>query len=144
MALVELSYIKKLFKGGHESKGDPQAFRELLVMILARATDADAYTHPAEVDTVQAVIKEHLGEDISSADVRIAALSDIYESAPLEKCISRISSQLSHAERQSIVRALVAVLKADEHVASTEAGYFNMVANALKLSYADVAGLTSE
>lgn len=142
MALVELSHIKNLFKGEQENKGDPQAFRELLVMVLARATDADAYTHPAEVDTVQAVIKDYLDEEISTADIRIAALSDLYESTPLEKCISRVTPQLSLKERQAIIRALVAVMKADEHVASSEAGYFNMVAAALKLSYADVAGLT--
>jgi len=144
MALVDLSHIKNLFKGEQDGKGDPQAFRELLVMVLARATNADAYTHPAEVDTVQEVIKEYLSEEISSADIRIASVSDLYESTPLEKCIARVSPQLSLKERQSIIRALVTVMKADEHVATSEAGYFNMVAAALKLSYADVAGLTVE
>ena len=69
MARVELSHIKKLFMGEASTAPDPELFRELLVMVLARATDADAYTHPAEVTVVQRVIKEFLDEDISSSDV---------------------------------------------------------------------------
>jgi len=42
MALVELSHIKKLFMGEASTESDPELFRELLVMVLARATDADA------------------------------------------------------------------------------------------------------
>ena len=37
-------------------------FRELFVLVLSRATESDAHTHPAEIATVQAVIKEELGE----------------------------------------------------------------------------------
>ena len=141
MALVELSHIKKLFMGEADTGPDPELFRELLVMVLARATDADAYTHPAEVEVVQRVIKEFLNEDISSSDVRIAALSELYESAPLERYISRVGPNLPKEDRRKVINALIEVLRADDRVASSEAHYFNMIASSLGMTFADVAGL---
>ena len=144
MALVDLSHIKGLFGGKRDVQPGPEVYRELLVMVLARATDADSYTHPAEVEVVQKVLEEHLGERIDSSDVRIAARSALYETAPLEKYISRVGPQLPKSDRRSILNALVEVLKADERIASSEANYFNMVASGLELDFADVAGLHSD
>ena len=110
-------------------------------MVLARATDADAYTDPVEVEAVQRIVKDYLGEDISSAEVRIAASSDLFERAPLHKYLSRIGPQLKDSERISIVKAMVDVLHADGRIASSELDYFNMVADALRLSPAEIAGL---
>ena len=141
MALVDLNNIKQLFGGNRETQPDPEVYRELLLMVLARATDADAYTHPAEVQVVQEVLQEHLGEHIEAGDVRFAARSKLYETAPLEKYVSRVGPQLPKSDRRAIISALVEVLKADERVATSEANYFNMIASALDLSFADVAGL---
>lgn len=143
MALVDLLRVRQLFTGDRSDPG-PEAYRELLVMVLARATDVDAYTHHAEVEVVQKVLCDYLGEDISSADIRIAAKSKLYENAPLEKYVSTIGPRLSTEQRLGLVRALIEVLRADERVASAEAGYFNMICEALQLSFADVAGLTSD
>lgn len=143
MALVDLSRVRQLF-GGERGDPGPEAFRELLVMVLARATDVDAYTDHAEVETVQAVIQEYLGEEISTADVRIAAKSKLYETAPLEKVVSTIGPRLPKEQRIKLVQALVEVLKADDRVASAESGYFNSVCQGLQLSFADVAGLSSD
>ena len=144
MALIDLSHIQRLFGGKPDAQSSPEVYRELLLMVLARATDADAYTHPAEVEVVQKVLQERLGEPVEGSDVRIAARSKLYETAPLEKYISRVGPQLPRAERRSLLTALIEVLKADDRVASSEASYFNMVASALELDYADVAGLRSD
>ena len=144
MALVDLSNIKRLFGGERDAQASPEVRRELMVMVLARATDADSYTHPAEVEVVQKVLEEHLGEPIDSSDIRIAARSALYETAPLEKYISRVGPTLDKSDRRSILSALVEVLRADERVATSEARYFNMVAAALELDYADAAGLVSD
>ena len=144
MALVDLSNIKRLFGGERDAQASPEVRRELMVMVLARATDADAYTHPAEVEVVQKVLEQQLGESIDSSDIRIAARSALYETAPLEKYISRVGPTLTKSDRRSILSALVEVLKADERVATSEARYFNMVAAALELDFADAAGLVSD
>ena len=143
MSLANFSRLSKLFKE-REATADEGVFRELFVLVLSRATDADAYTHPAEIASVQAVIKEHLGEDISSSDIRTAALSKLYESAPLHKYLAEVGPRLSRQQRCSIIRGLVEVLKADESVSSRETEFFNMVAMALGLTAADAAGLVVE
>jgi uncharacterized tellurite resistance protein B-like protein len=142
VALADLLNIRQLLAGeGREPS--PEAFRELLVMVLSRATDVDAYTDAAEVETVQKVLLDYLGEDISTADVRIAAKSALYETAPLEKYVSRIGPRLPKEQRVQLIHALIDVLRADDKVASAETGYFNMICEALQLSFADVAGLGS-
>jgi len=143
MALGELRRIRQLF-GGDRSEPGPEAYRELLVMVLARATDVDAFTHHAEVETVQQVLRDHLDEEITSADVRIAAKSALYETAPLEKYVAAIGPRLPREQRIHLVHALIEVLRADERVASAESNYFNSICAALQLSYADVAGLSPD
>ena len=142
MALTDLLNIREVFRGESSDLG-PDVYRELLLMVLARAADADAHTDAAEVETVQRVLQEHLGEDISSADVRVASKSALYESAPLEKYVARIGPKLSLSQRVNLVHALVEVVRADAKVASAEADYFNRICDALQLSFADVMGLTS-
>jgi uncharacterized tellurite resistance protein B-like protein len=143
MALVDFTKIKQLF-GEAPREADPQLFRELFVLVLARATDADAYSHPVEIASVQAAVKAELGEDLSESEIRTAALSKLYESAPLQRYLSSASAKLSMEQRRGILRGLVSVMEADERISSREADFFNMVAEALGLSAADAAGLHVE
>ncbi len=143
MSLANFSRLTKLFRE-QEAVADDEVYRELFVLVLSRATDADAYTHPAEIASVQAVIKEHLDVDVSSSDIRTAALSKLYESAPLHKYLAEVGPRLSKAQRRSIIRGLVEVLRADDNVSSREAEFFNMVTMALGLTAADAAGLVVE
>jgi len=142
MATIDLSYIRNLFGDGTKSEGDEQAYRELLLMVLARATDADCYTHPAEIEAVQRVIKEQLNEDISEEDITSVATTDLYQSAPLERYISRLAPKLSIEQRQNIVHGLMEVMRSDGQVAASEIEYFNEVVMALRLTYAEVVGLS--
>ena len=141
MATIDLSYIRNLFGDNFKTEDDEEAFRELMVMVLARATDADCYTQPAEVEAVQRVIKELLDEDISEDDIHSVATTDLYQSAPLEKYISRLAPKLSIEQRKNIVHGLMEVLVSDGQVAASEIEYFNGVVMALRLTYAEVVGL---
>jgi uncharacterized tellurite resistance protein B-like protein len=143
MALVDFAKLKQLF-GETPETADPELFRELFVLVLARATDADAYTHPAEVKVVQEVIREELGQELSDGEIRTAALSKIYESAPLQRCLTDAAPKLSIEQRRKILTSLVRIMKADERVSSREAEFFNMVVDSLHLSAADAAGLLVE
>lgn len=143
MALVDFDKVKQLF--GDSSVGDDaDLFRELFVLVLARATHADSYTHPAEVSTVQDVIKAELGEELSGSEVRTAAASSIYESAPLHKCLAGAAAKLSMDQRRRILRGLVTVMHADDRISTREAEFFNQVVTALRLTAADAAGLIVE
>ncbi|GAB5412931.1 MAG: hypothetical protein Cons2KO_05340 [Congregibacter sp.] len=143
MALVDFNKVRQLF-GDTGTGDDADLFRELFVLVLARATDADSYTHPVEIASVQAVIKDELGEELSDSEVRTAALSKVYESAPLPKCLADAAPKLSMEQRRAILRGLVAVMHADERISSREADFFNMVVSSLRLTAADAAGLIVE
>lgn len=144
MALVDFDKVKQLFTGGKSSESDQDLFQELFVLVLSRATDADSYTHPIEIDSVQRVVKKELNVDLSDADVRMAAASALYESAPLEKYLANASSKLTAEHRRAIVNGLVEVMKADDHISTREADFFNMVVASLGLSAAEVVGLHVE
>lgn len=143
MALVDFNKVRQLF-GDTSSQDDADLFRELFVLVLARATDADSYTHPVEIASVQATIREELGEELSDGEIRTAALSKVYESAPLQKCLSDAAPKLAMDQRRAILRGLVSVMKADDRISSREADFFNMVVGSLQLSAADAAGLIVE
>jgi uncharacterized tellurite resistance protein B-like protein len=140
MSLVDFSRLKQLFREAPPGASE-ELYHELFLLVLARATDADAYTHPAEVGTVRRLIKDYLGTDVSEAEVRTAALSKLFEATPLHKCLADTGPQLSKEQRRNIVRALVEVFHADERVSSREAEFFNMVVVSLALTPADAAGL---
>ena len=143
MALVDFNKVKQLF-GDSPETADADLFREMFVLVMARATDADAYTHPVEITAVQRVISEELGEELSEAEIRTAALSKVYESAPLQKYLGNAAPKMSTKQRQTILRGLVKVMRADDRISTREAEFFNMVVDALDLTAADAAGLVIE
>ena len=143
MALVDFTKLRQLF-GEVPETADAELFREVFVLVLARATDADSYTHPAEIEAVQAVIRDALGEDLTSAEIRTAALSKIYESVPLDRCLTDAAPKLSLEQRRTILHSLVRVMHADDRVSSREYDFFNRVVESLHLTAADAAGLIVE
>lgn len=143
MALVDFTKLRQLFGEAPET-ADAELFREVFVLVLARATDADSYTHPAEIEAVQAVIRDALGEELTSAEIRTAALSKIYESAPLDRCLTDAAPKLSLEQRRTILHSLVRVMHADDRVSSREYDFFNQVVASLHLTAADAAGLIAD
>ncbi len=141
MSIRNLSQIKKLFDQGDNPEEKQELYQEMLLMTLSRATRADLVTDDAEVATVQKVVLEATGEEVSPQDVRIAAASELYETTPIDKYLVRVGQKIDLPQRQSIVKALIAVFKADGQVTESEIDFFNMVVGALKLSPAEAAGL---
>ncbi|MBK6288478.1 MAG: TerB family tellurite resistance protein [Pseudomonadales bacterium] len=138
MVLHDLGMIKRIFGGTDSPEELRELYREAMLMTLARATHADSYTSHVEVETVRAVYQHHVGEEISSADVRVAAASDLFETAPLEKWLGGVSRRLDEAHCKSIVKALIEVIHVDGHLRTGEADFFNMVVGALRLSPIDI------
>ena len=142
MAIMDLGNVLRIFSGG---KSNPTSHKDLvkevLLMTLARASSSDNNTKPVEVDTVQDVIREETGEDISTADIRVAASSEIFERAPLEKYLSSVASSLTPHDRARIAKSLARVIKSDVAVADQEIAFFNKVAAALEVTPAELAGL---
>ncbi|MEO1201450.1 MAG: TerB family tellurite resistance protein [Pseudomonadota bacterium] len=142
MALADLKNVLNIF-GGNEISEDQQneLFKEVLLMTLARAADADINIQAAEIDKIRAIVKDHCGEDVSEADVRVAARAELYAEANLRKYLARVSKQLTHAHKVEIVQALADVFRSDEHVSPLEVDFFNRTIVALGATPAEIAGL---
>lgn len=144
MAIADLSNILKIFSGSEPTAEERRTlFKEVILMALSRATSADANIDPAEVETVQSILKRTLGEDIDAADIRVAAKSEIYERAPLPDYLASVAKRLNSAERVAIAKALADVIHSDCRISEREVNFFDMVAKALRITPAELAGIVA-
>ena len=142
MSIADLSNVLKIFRGTDLTpEEEKHLFREVLLMTLARASSSDANIAPVEVETVQAILEKTTGKDISAASIRVAAASDLYDTASLEKFLSSCGRKLDATSRVTTVQALAEVIKSDTRVTSREVDFFDMVARALAVTPAELAGL---
>ncbi len=143
MSILEFKSIGKIFGSGKPSaKEKKELYGEALLMTLARATSADTDIQSVEIEAARKILKEETGEDISAANIRVAANSSVFESQPLDKFLSQVAGKLDAPERVKLVHLLTKVLKSDVRVTQFEADFFNMVAKAMKVTPAEIAGLT--
>ncbi len=142
MSITSLDAVLKIFRGTDPTPEEQADLaNEVMLMTLARATSADSNIKNVEVETVQAVLKQHTGQDFSAADVQVAARSKLYETAPLDKYLASASRKLTANARADIAKALTEIIEADGRVSSLEINFFNMFAAAMDLSPAEIAGL---
>ena len=144
MAIADLASVLKIFGGGDVSEDDEnELFKEVLLMTLARAADADINIQAAEVDRIQEILKEHTGEDFSTGDIRVAAREELYAEATLKKYLASVRGKMNDRHRVETVHALADVFRSDMSVSVLEIDFFNGVADALQVTPAEVAGLVA-
>ncbi len=145
MARADLKNVLKIFQGGEPSPEEKQElFKEVLLMTLARATSADTNTKAVEVETVQRVLGQVLGENVEVAEIRVAANSAAFERTPLEKYLTKVGHKLDAKERTILIKSLTEVIRSDVRISPFEIKYFNMVGEALDATPAELAGLASD
>ena len=143
MAIADLSSILKLFgESSPDENQQDELYAEVLLMVLARASSSDANIDPVELKTIQAIIQRETGEELSEADIRKAGRSELYETVNLRKYLRSVQGQISAEKRTDIVRALAEVIKSDSEVSVLEIDFFNRVADALRITPAELAGLS--
>jgi uncharacterized tellurite resistance protein B-like protein len=125
-------------------KTKKQLVKETLLMTLARASSADTNVQAVEVATVQRVMREATGEEVSSADVRVAAQSELFETISLERALGKLHKDFSSEEKMLIVRSLADVIKSDLRISTLETDFFDQVAQALEITPSELAGLVPE
>jgi len=89
-------------------------------MTVARATSSDMNIKEIEVETVQEIVSRITREEISTADVRMAANSKLFEAAPLDKYLAKVGKQLDVEDQLIIVGALADVILSDKRVSGAE------------------------
>jgi len=140
MAIADLKNVLNIF-GGSDADNAAELYKEVLLMTLARAADADINIQTVEVDRIREILKEHTGEDFSAADIRVAAREELYAEASLRKYLASVRSKMSAKEKSETVCALADVFRSDASVSVLEVDFFNRVAEALQVTPAELAGL---
>ncbi|MBV1901841.1 MAG: TerB family tellurite resistance protein [Kordiimonadaceae bacterium] len=144
MGIVDFSHIIEFFGGAGtvpDAAAKKSLVEEVLLLTLSRATSADSNIGAIEVETVQKIILEMVGAEVSCKDIRVAAISDLYKEATLEKYLSNVAGNLELTDKQMILQSLSKVIEADEKVSPLEVDFFNTVASALGLTPAQLTGL---
>lgn len=136
---------------GHFRAGESQAAesdedtrllaQEVLLKALARMSYADTNVAESEVKEIQKIYQDATGEEVSTADVRVAARADIYEGEDFNKYLGKVKKSLSEEDKNNIIKALAKVVKADGNVSPREVAFFNEVAAALKIPPAHLTDL---
>ena len=140
MSLVDFSSIKELIQV-KSGKGKDELFKEVLLLILARATSVDSNVESIEVENVQKAIKELTGDEISKGDILTASSSEIYETQSLERALGKASRKLGQENTAIILNCLSDLIRADGSIRYQELEFFDRVATALKASPSEIAGL---
>ena len=144
MAIADLKSVLKIFVGGDVSEEERKdLFKEVLLMTLARAANADINIQTVEVDRIREILSEHTGQEFSAADIRVAARAELYAEATLRKYLASVTGKLSNQERAATVDGLADVFRSDMSVSVLEIDFFNRVAVALQASPAEIAGLVA-
>jgi uncharacterized tellurite resistance protein B-like protein len=144
MAIADLKSVLKIF-GGSDVSEDEQAElkKEVLLMTLSRAANADVNIQTVEVDRIREILKERTGEDFSAGDVRVAAREELYAESTLRKYLGSVRDKMANADRVDTVLALADVFRSDQIISVLEIDFFNRVAEALKVTPAEIAGLSA-
>jgi uncharacterized tellurite resistance protein B-like protein len=144
MAIADLKNVLNIFGGAEFSEDqENELFKEVLLMTLARAADADINIQTIEVERIQKILKDHTGESFSSADIRVAARAELYAEATLRKYLVSVRSKLSDAHRAATIGALADVFRSDSTVSVLEIDFFDRVAEALAVTPSQIAGLVA-
>lgn len=144
MAIADLKKVLSIFGGSDLSDADQkELYKEVLLMTLSRAADADISIQAAEISRIRQILKDHTGEDFAEKDIRLAARSELYAEASLKKYLATVRDKLADVDRVDIIQALTDVFRSDEAVSVLEVDWFNGVCEALKATPAEIAGLTA-
>ena len=144
MAIADLKNVLNVFGGSDLSDSEQAELRkEVMLMTLARAADADINIQSVEVDRIREILKDSTGEDFSSADIRLAARAELYAEANLRKYLGTVRKKLRPQDRADIVKALADVFRSDSNVSVLEIDFFNRTVEALNATPAQIAGLVA-
>ena len=141
MALIDFSTIKDLITDLSAGKDEEVLFKEVILLVLARATRADSNVESIEVEHIQKALRELTGEEFSRGDILTASSSEIYETQSLERTLANAARKLGQEKRSVILSCLADLIRADSSVRDQELEFFDQVATALKATPSEIAGL---
>ncbi len=144
MAIADLSKVLKIFsKSSPSEEKQKELYRAVLLKTLAQTSSSDANIHPVEIETIQQIMQRETGQELTEVDIRKAARTELYESVNLRKYLRSAQRQLKADDRSKIVQAVAEVIKSDTQINVLEIDFFNRVADALRITPAELPELTA-
>ncbi len=144
MAIADLSRALKIFGGSSPSEEkQKELYKEALLMTLAQASSSDANIDPVEIETIQQIMQQETGQELTDADIRKAARPELHSSVYLRKYLRSVQRQLKAEDRSKIVQAVADVIKSDAQINVLEIDFFNRVTDALRITPAEPLGLAA-
>jgi uncharacterized tellurite resistance protein B-like protein len=144
MAFDDFNSVLKIFGGSSANEEiQDELYKEVLMVTLAQASNADANIHPLEIETIQQIMRRETGLDLTGADIRKASLSNMYDAAKFRKYLRGVRGKLNAENKATILQALVDVIKSDTIINVLEIDFFNRVVDALRMTPAEQLRLTA-
>ena len=144
MGLGAFKKLRQILGGAVADTDSSDLFKEVMLLTLARASDADTNVHPVEIAAVQKIVERETGEAVGESDVRVAAASELYEAAPLDSYLRAASRKLDGAQKITLLNCVEEVITVDRRVSSHEIAFYNHVATAITATPAEIAGLSPD
>jgi uncharacterized tellurite resistance protein B-like protein len=129
--------LKSLY-GGKTIEQEYDLYAETLYMVLTGASRADLNVESVEISRIIKILKRVLEKDYSEHDIRFAAETQLYETAPIQKYVGKASKHLTVEHRQNIIYAMLDVFEVDGYMGPLETDYFNTITEALHLTPAQI------
>ena len=139
--IATLNNVLKVFGAKPTEQEQSALAEEVMLMTLSRATAATPTSKKSRSKWCVACWKSTSAKSYSSADIRIAANSEMYEVAPLQEYLASVSNKMRSADKVQTIQALAEVINVDGRVNAMEITFFNEVATALALTPAQIMGL---
>ncbi|RZV49619.1 MAG: hypothetical protein EX270_12375 [Pseudomonadales bacterium] len=133
----------KMILGGGKLLDEKQQelFSETMFMVLSGAARADLNIEPVEVDRIRDILKRKLDREFTSQEIQLAGETELYDTAPIQKYVSRASRVLPIEQRQEILRAMIEVFLSDGRMGVLEKDYFDSIVEALHLKPSEMLQL---
>ncbi|MBT8148959.1 MAG: hypothetical protein HKO71_00075 [Pseudomonadales bacterium] len=135
--------LMKMILGGGKLLDEKQQelFSETMFMVLSGAARADLNIEPVEVDRIRDILKRKLDREFTSQEIQLAGETELYDTAPIQKYVSRASRVLPIEQRQEILRAMIEVFLSDGRMGVLEKDYFDSIVEALHLKPSEMLQL---
>ncbi|MBT8138568.1 MAG: TerB family tellurite resistance protein [Gammaproteobacteria bacterium] len=142
MSLSRFDLLKLIFGGEKIREDKRQAlYAETMFMVLSGAARADLNIEPVELKRIHKILRNKLDQDISEHDIQLAGETELFETAPIQKYVSRASRFLTVEQRQEVLRAMIEVFLSDGVLGPLEKAYFDSIVDALHLKPSEMLAL---
>ena len=142
MALVNLQSLKSLMTSTTSADDDRESYKTLLFTILTKASRVDLHSDGTEIELIQKIMFDYTGETYDAGSIRAEAIAQAQGESL--RPVAKLAAKLPESMRVLAIDALASVIRADDNISYAEIDYFNAVAGAMRLSFADVAGLLQD